>query len=67
MVANIFIGYYEALLFKRVNEPLMYYRYIDDTFAAFNDEDKCNEFFSHLNFLHPSFRFTVEKECNRIL
>ena len=35
-------------------------------FAAFNDEDVCNEFFSHLNSLHLSLRFTFEKECNRI-
>ena len=59
-LAIIFVGYYEALLFKRVNKPLMYYRYVDDTFAVFNDE----EFFSHLNSLHPSLRFTFEKECN---
>ena len=64
-LANIFVGYYEALLFKRVDKPLMYYRYVDDAFAAFNDE--CNEFFSHLNSLHPSLRFTFEKECNRTL
>ena len=66
-LANIFVGYYEALLFKRVNKPLMYYRYVDDTFTVFNDEDECNEFFSHLNSLHPSLRFTFEKECNRTL
>ena len=66
-LANIFVGYHEALLFKRVNKPLMYYRYVDDTFAVFNAEDKCNEFFSHLNSLHPSLRFTFEKECNRTL
>ena len=51
-LANIFVGYYEALL-KRVNKPLMYYRF-DDTFTVFTDEDECNEFFSHLNSLHPS-------------
>ena len=45
----------------------MYYRYVDDTFAVFNDEDECNEFFSHLNSLHPSLRFTFEKKCNRTL
>ena len=45
----------------------MYYQYIDDTFAVFNDEDKCNEFFSHLNSLHPSLGYTFEKECNRTL
>ena len=45
----------------------MYYRYVDDTFAVFNDEDKCIEFFSHLNSLHPLLRFTFENECNRTL
>ena len=45
----------------------MYYRYVDDIFAVFNNEDECNEFFSHLNSLHPSLRFTFEKECNRTL
>ena len=29
-LANIFVGYYEALLFKRVNKPRTYYRYVDD-------------------------------------
>ena len=66
-LANIFVGYYEAMLFKRVNKPLMCYRYVDDTFSVFNDEDECNEFFSHLNSLHSSPRFTFEKECNRTL
>ena len=31
-LANIFVTYYEALLFKRVYKPLMYHRYVDDTF-----------------------------------
>ena len=66
-LANVFVEYYEALLFKRVNKPLMYYRYVNDTFAVFNDEDECNEFFSHLNSLHPSLHFIFEKECNRTL
>ena len=66
-LANIFVGYHEALLFKRVNKPLMYYQYVDDTFVVFNDEDKCNEFFFHLNSLRPSLHFTFEKECNRTL
>ena len=63
-LANIFVGYYEALLFKRVSKPLMYFLYVDDTFAVFNDEDEYNEFFSYLNSLHPSLGFTFEKECN---
>ena len=66
-LANIFVGYYEAVLFKKVNKPYMYYRYVDDTFAVFNNKDECNELFSHLNSLYPSLRFTFEKECNRTL
>ena len=45
----------------------MYYRCVDDTFAVFNDEDECNEVFSHLNSLHSSLRFIFEKDCNRTL
>ena len=66
-LVNIFVGYYEALLFKGANNPLTYYRYVDDTFAAFNDEEECNEFLSHLNSLHPLFRFTFENKCDRTL
>ena len=51
-LANIFVGKYEALIFKRVNKPLMYYQCIGHTLAAFNNEDICNEFLSHLNSLH---------------
>ena len=46
-LANIFVSYYKALLFKRVNTPHMNYRYVDDTFAAFNDENECSEFLFH--------------------
>lgn len=66
-LANIFVGYHEALLFKRVNKPLMYYRYVDDTFTVFSNEADCNDFLTHLNSLHPSLRFTFEKESNHSL
>ena len=33
VLANIFVGYYESLLFGRVKKP-MYYRYVDDTLIA---------------------------------
>ena len=66
-LANIFVSYYEALLFKRVNKPLMYYQYVDDTFAAFNDKDECHEFFSQLYSLHSLLHFICEKECNQTL
>ena len=60
-LANTFVGYQEVKLFGNTNKPLAYFRYFDDTFAAFNNEDDCNNFFTHLNSLHPSLRFTQEK------
>ena len=61
-LANIFVGYKEVKSFSNTNKPLLYFRYVDDTFAAFNHEDDCNNFFIHLNSLHPYLRFTQEKE-----
>ena len=66
-LANIFVGYQEVKLFSNTNKPLAYFRYVNGTFAAFNNEDDCNNFFTHLNSLHPSLRFTQEKESNSSL
>ena len=66
-LANIFVGYQEAKLFNIAKKPLVYSRYVDDTFAVFNNEKDCNTFFIHLNSLHPSLRFTYEKESNHSL
>ena len=65
--ANIFVGYQEVKLFGNTNKPSAYFHYVDDTFAAFNNEDNCNNFFTHLNSLHSSLRFTQEKESNSSL
>ena len=66
-LANIFVGYQEAKLFNIAKRPLVYFRYVDDTFAVFNNEEDCNNFFIQLNSLHPSLRFTYEKESNHSL
>ena len=66
-LANIFVGYQEAKLFNITKRPLVYFRYVDDTFAVFNNEEDCNTFLTHLNSLHPSLRFTYEKESNHSL
>ena len=63
-LANIFVGYYESLLFQDVATPEMYFRYMDDTFVVFNNENQCDNFLNKLNSLHPSLRFTFEKESN---
>ena len=66
-LANIFVGYQEAKLFNIAKRPLVYFRYVDDTFAVFNNEEDCNTFFIQLNSLHLSLRFTYEKESNYFL
>ena len=40
-LANIFVGYYETKLFQTISKPAMYYRYMDDTFVVFNNENQC--------------------------
>ena len=66
-LANIFVGYQEAKLFNIAKRPLLYFRYVDDTFAVFNNEKDCNTFLTHLNSLHLSLRFTYEKKSNHSL
>ena len=66
-LANIFVGYFESKLFQTTSKPEMYYRYMDDTFVVFSDEDECDLSLDSLNSLHPSLRFTIKKESNLAL
>ena len=50
-LANDFVGYYESKLFQTTSKPEMYYRYMDDTFVVFSNEDECNLFQDGLNSL----------------
>ena len=60
--ANIFIGYYEKKMFNGDNEPIIYFRYMDDAFAMFEKEIDSNMFSNQLNSLRQSPTFTDEKE-----
>ena len=66
-LVNIFVGYYESLLFRRVKKPPMYHCYVDGTFTIFDNENDCDNFLHQLNSLHPSLRFTFEIKVNRSL
>ena len=44
ILANIFVGFHEEKLFSRVTRPLVYNRYVDDTFAVFDDDDRRTKF-----------------------
>ena len=64
-LANIFVAYHESKLFQTTSQPEVYYCYMDDTFLAFSNENECDHFLRIcLNLLHPSLRFTFEKESN---
>ena len=67
VLANIFVGYHEAQLFNSISKPCMYQRYVDDTFAIFKTESDSELFFNKLNSLHPSLKFTMEKETDEML
>ena len=61
-LANIFVRYYEEKLFNGDNQPIMYFRYMDDTIAMFKKEIDCDLFLNQLNSLHPSLTSIYEKE-----
>ena len=62
VLANIFVGYNENKLFDFSVKAQFYKRYVDDTFAIFENEAECDEFFNFLNSLNLSLKFTSEKE-----
>ena len=50
-VANIFVGYQETKLFLLfTKKPLIYYRYVDDTFAVFEMKMIVKNFFLYKTF-----------------
>ena len=42
----------------------MYLRYVDDVFAVFDDDKKCDSFLNILNTQHKNLQFTVEKSAH---
>ena len=66
-MAGIFVGFLEVDLFPKGTVPDVYFRYVDDTFCIFGSETEACKFFSNINKLHPSLRFTLEKATNSTL
>ena len=54
-------------LFSQTQKPSTYFRYVDNTFAIFDHEAEADEFLTKLNCLHPSLKFTFEKEKGKCL
>ena len=66
-LANIFVEGYEEKLFSQTQKTPTCFRYVDDTFSIFDHEAEADEFLTKLNSLHPSFRFTFDKEKGKCI
>ena len=66
-LTNIFVGYCEENLFSVTQKPLIYFRYVDDTFAIFDHEAEADAFLTKLNCLYLALKFTFEKEKGKCL
>ena len=65
--ANIFLSYHEETWLKNCPcefKPVIYKRYVDDTFLLFRSKDHIEKFRGYLNCQHPNIKFTSEIEEN---
>ena len=61
-LASIFVRYHQEKLFPQTQKPPTFFRYVEDTFAIFDYEAESDEILTKLNCLHPSLKFTFNKE-----
>ena len=69
-MANLFLCYHETIWINDCPlefKPLIYKRYVDDTFLVFKEKEHIAKFFEYLNTKHPNIRFTMENETNNKL
>lgn len=67
IVANLFMECFESRALSTFDPPPKFWgRYIDDT-ATVIKTDAIDPLTTHLNSLHPSIKFTLEKEENKAL
>ena len=69
-LANIFMNHMEKKWLEECPvqfKPVLYRRYVDDTFLLFNSDTHIELFLNYLNSKHPNIEFTVDKEQDRIL
>lgn len=63
VLANIFVGFCESKV-DPTAFPLLYRRYVDDTFSMFLTRPEAIAFHGVLNSMHPSLTFTMEMETD---
>ena len=61
-LANFFLGDLENSVFEHSSpsRPKIYFRYVDDVFAVFDDNPAVDSFLNVLNNLHNIITFTVD-------
>ncbi len=67
LFANIFLSFHETSWLNNCPsnfKPLLYRRYVDDTFLLFRSRDHIPLFLAYLNRQHPNINFTCEVESN---
>ena len=65
VLANIFVICHEEGFFDWDQKPVVYFRYVDDTYTIFKTEADCDTFLKRLNnSLQTALKFTFEKEIN---
>ena len=48
-------------------KPILYKRYMDDTFVLFENKDHASKFLNYINKCHSNIKFTLENEENNCL
>lgn len=65
--ANLFMSHHERKWLANCPaefKPVLYRRYVDDTFLLFRSAEHVDLFLTYLNQQHPSITFTSEREMN---
>ena len=69
-LANIFLSYHKQIWLKNCPcefKPVIYKRYVDDTFLLVRSKDHIEKFQCYLNCHHPNNKFTFEIEENNFI
>ena len=69
ILANIFMRHFEENALRHYNgtQPILYRRYVDDSFIVFKLKTHVQPFFQYLNGLHANIKFTKDEESENSL
>ena len=67
---NRLMSYLEDMFLARCPvsfKPILYKRYMDDTFVLFENKDQSLKFLNYINEFHSNIKFTIENETNNCI